>query len=404
MFNLSGEVLIDGYIHFETETNTSGVIGFLDYGTTDGVTLSAVEAQGEGYSNLVFSQVVEGAGFYTGLALLNPNSEPSIVTLDIFDTGGNRTGSTIVNLKSGEREAGLLSQFLQTDINQFGGYIRLTATRPIFALELFGSRNPSTFLASAPAQGESLKPQTSGREVDASVGANVISNDGSTSLLIPSEALKSNSSINVEPISVTGLPLASGNRRPVSAVEATPAGTQFQIPVRLTFPLNAHLDSGTKIPLLIFDPQTGTYQATEFVATVDKSGRTASAEVTHFTQYVASISGSLLTISVTPSTVSVGDTITITGDSFCTSRPQTSVTFAANSTSVQGTVLSISPTSIQAQVPDGAVTGPVTVRSCKQTSTGYVITVASPNPAPGTISITPSSVTAGTTSVTLQIA
>src|SRR5207249_9389431 len=237
-----------------------------------------------------------------------------------------------------------------------------------------------------------------------SLGANVISNDGSTSLLIPSQALTSDSSIKVEPISVTDLPIVSGGQQPISAVEATPAGTQFQIPVRLTFPLNAHLDSGTKIPLLIFDPQTRTYQTTEFVATVDKSGRTASAEVTHFTQYVASISGSLLTISVTPSTVSVGDTITITGDSFCTSRPQTSVTFAANSTSVQGTVLSISPTSIQAQVPDGAVTGPVTVRSCKQTSTGYVITVASPNPAPGTISLTPSSVTAGTTSVTLQIA
>ena len=406
MFGFSGEALIDGYIRFETETNTSGVIGFLDYGTTDGVTLSAVEAQGEGYSNLVFSQVVEGAGFYTGLALLNPNSEPSIVTLDIFDTDGNRTGSTIVNLDSGEREARLLSEFLQRDLNQFGGYIRLTATRPIFALELFGSRDPSTFLASAPAQGESLKPQTSGRLVDASLGANVISNDGSTSLLIPSQALTSDSSIKVEPISVTDLPIVSGGQQPISAVEATPAGTQFQIPVRLTFPVNAHLDPGTNIPLVIFDPQTRTYQATEFVATVDKSGRTASAEVTHFTQYVASIAGSLLAISnVTPSTVSSGDTITIAGNSFCTNRPQTSVTFAgANNTSIQGTVLSVSATSIQARVPSGAVTGPVVVRSCKQTSTGYAITVDSPNPVPGTISISPSSVTTGTPSVTLQIA
>src|SRR2546428_1571600 len=256
MFGFSGEALIDGYIRFETETNTSGVIGLLDYGTTDGVTLSAVEAQGEGYSNLVFSQVLEGAGFYTGLAVLNPNSEPSIVTLDIFDKDGNRTGSTIVNLDSGQREARLLSEFLQRDLNQFGGYIRLTATRPIFALELFGSRDPSTFLASAPAQGESLKPQTSGRLVDASLGANVISNDGSTSLLIPSQALTSNSSIKVEPISVTDLPMVSGGQQPISAVEATPAGTQFQIPVRLTFPVNAHLDPGTNIPLVIFDPQT----------------------------------------------------------------------------------------------------------------------------------------------------
>jgi len=405
MFNFPGQALIDGYIHFETATNTSGVFGFLDYGMTDGVGLSAIEAQREGYSNLFFSQVAEGASYYTGLALLNSNNESSIVTLDTFDASGNRTGSTVVNLNPGERVARLLSEFLQRDVTQFGGYVRITATRPVFALGLFGSSNPPT-LASVPAQGESLKPQTSGREVDASLGANVISGDGSTSLLIPSKSLKSNTSINVAPISINGLPSPSGGRQPIAAVEATPDGTQFQIPVRLTFPLNANLDRGTKIPLLIFDPQTDTYQATEFVATVDKSGRTASAEVTRFTQYVASISESLVAISnITPSTVSPGDTITITSSGFCSSRPQTSVKFAgANNTSVQGTVLSVSATSIQAQVPAGAVTGPVTVHACKQTSTGYAITVASTNPAPGTISISPSSITTGTTSVTLQIA
>src|SRR5206468_10770027 len=140
------------------------------------------------------------------------------------------------------------------------------------------------------AHSESLMPQTGGRDVYASLGANVISSDCSTSLLIPSKALTSNASINVAPIDVNGLPSPSGGRWAIAAVEGTPDGTQFQIPVRLTFPVNANLDRGTKIPLLIFDPQTRTYQSTQFVATVDKSGRTASAEVTHFTQYVASIS------------------------------------------------------------------------------------------------------------------
>src|SRR6266571_5284344 len=81
---------------------------------------------------------------------------------------------------------------------------------------------------------------------------------------------------------------------------------------------------------------------------------------------------SIPTISnITPSTVSPGDTITITGTSFCTRRPQqTSVTFAG---AIKGTVLSLSATSIQAQVPAGAVSGPVVVRSCRQTSTGYPI-------------------------------
>ena len=121
MFNFSGDALITGYIRFDTLGDTSGVIGFLDYGTTDGIVLSAVEAQAEGYSNLLFSHLAEGAGFYTGLALLNPNNEPSIVTMDTFDSSGSRTNSSIVNLQPGERKAQVLSEFLQVQVNQLGG-------------------------------------------------------------------------------------------------------------------------------------------------------------------------------------------------------------------------------------------------------------------------------------------
>src|SRR5207247_10764214 len=74
--------------------------------------------------------------------------------------------------------------------------------------------------------------------------------------------------------------------------------------------------------------------------------------------------------------------------------------------SVQGAVLTASPASIQAVVPVGAVTGPVIVRAFKNgTSTGYAITVlGSYNPAPGTISILPSTAVVGTPSVDVQIA
>src|SRR5439155_15669902 len=92
-----------------------------------------------------------------------------------------------------------------------------------------------------------------------------------------------------------------------------------------------------------------------------------------------------------------GATITITGNGISSNQNRTSVTFAGdNNTSIQGSVLSISTTSIQATVPSGAVTGPVVVRSCRQTSTGYTITVASSNPAPGTISLSLSSATVAT--------
>src|SRR5947208_11377911 len=57
MFNLTRDSLIVDCIRFETQGDTSGVFGFLDDGSTDGGVLSAVEAQGEGYSDLFFSQV-----------------------------------------------------------------------------------------------------------------------------------------------------------------------------------------------------------------------------------------------------------------------------------------------------------------------------------------------------------
>src|SRR5207249_4059227 len=181
---------------------------------------------------------------------------------------------------------------LHRNINQAGGYIRLTATRPVFAFQLFGSRRAFTFLASVPAQGVRLTPQTSGRVVKATQGAQVISEDGSTSLLTPPGALTFDAAIKVASISAATLPFPGTDQQAISAVEATPAGTQFQIPVRLTFPLNADFDPGTQIPLLIFDPATRTYVATDFIAIVDNSGRTASAAVTHFTQFVASASPS----------------------------------------------------------------------------------------------------------------
>ena len=71
MFNFGGEALITGYIRFETVGDTSGVVGFLDYGTADGPVLSALEARAEGSSDILLSPVAEGSDYWTALALLN---------------------------------------------------------------------------------------------------------------------------------------------------------------------------------------------------------------------------------------------------------------------------------------------------------------------------------------------
>ena len=62
LFGLTNGELTTAYIRYEVLDNTSGLIGVLDYGTTDGILLAAVRAQAEGFSQLLFSQVAEGSG------------------------------------------------------------------------------------------------------------------------------------------------------------------------------------------------------------------------------------------------------------------------------------------------------------------------------------------------------
>ncbi len=160
---------------------------------------------------------------------------------------------------------------IPTITTQLGGYVRVTATLPVFAFELFGSSNSLTFLANVAAQGVELQPQTSSQTVVASNGAIVFSMDGSTSIAIPPGALTADTAITLQ-APAAAPPAPSNNQTVVAAVEALPSGTQFAIPVPLTFPLAVQLTPGTTIDLLIFNPATDAFTDSGFIATVDDSG------------------------------------------------------------------------------------------------------------------------------------
>src|SRR5436853_235789 len=70
MFNLPAIGLITGQIRYAVDANSSGLIGYVDYGTTDGAVLASVAPQSNGYSDFLFAQLADGLGFYTGLAIL----------------------------------------------------------------------------------------------------------------------------------------------------------------------------------------------------------------------------------------------------------------------------------------------------------------------------------------------
>jgi len=150
-FGLGGSELTTGYLRWEVPLNTEGVIGFLDYGTADGM-LSAIPAQTAMGTNFLASHIAQGSGYYTGLALLNPTANNATVDVSAFSPDGNGIGSTTFSLPAGERRTGLLSELLPQVSQQLGGYVRVNSNQPLFVVQIFGSSDSLRFLANVPAQ------------------------------------------------------------------------------------------------------------------------------------------------------------------------------------------------------------------------------------------------------------
>src|SRR5439155_4975554 len=133
--------LITGYIQHETVGSGNGLTGYLEFSTSDGVLLSAVSVQGESYSDVSFSHVAEGFGYYTGLAFLNATKDSTLVTVDTLDHNGHRVASIALSLAPGERQSRLLRELSPATAGQMGGTVHVTASNPILALQLFGTES-----------------------------------------------------------------------------------------------------------------------------------------------------------------------------------------------------------------------------------------------------------------------
>jgi sugar lactone lactonase YvrE len=406
LFGLSGSAVISGYIHCAVQDDGNGIIAFAEYGTSDGLLLSAAAAQGAGLSDIAFSHIAEGGGFYTGIALVNPNTVRSSIVLDAFDQNGQRLASTTVSLAAGERRTQLVHELLPAVTNQLGGYIHLSASRGIFATELFGSSASPNVLANVPAQGEQLPTQGTSRPVSASTGAIVLSNDGSVSVAIPPGALASDTAITVAAISLSNLPSSPGDQRVAGAVEGGPVGITFGMPVKLTFPLAAEFPGGSLLPVLLLNQLTRLYDSTGFTAVVDEDGRNASVDVTHFSTFVVTIPAAdvLNVTGISPASGMPGTNVTISGNGFGANPGANVVNFAGpDRTMVPAAVSASGANSITATVPAGAVTGYVTIRSGSRTSLGVVFTVPENLPKPSINSLSPATVFVGTASQQLAI-
>jgi hypothetical protein len=383
LFGLTGSDLITGFVKWEVQNDTQGVIGLVDYGTSNGTILAAVPGQSEAMSDLLFSHVAQGAGYYTGLAFLNPNASAVSVDVRIFDRNGVQTAFAPLSIAAGARTARLLTELVPSLGEQLGGYIHATSSLPVFAFELFGSSNGARFLANVPAHEVEVPPQLSGQMVEASQGATVYTQNLQASLLVPPGALSQNTVVNLVVSDVNSLP-DPANQEIVSIVQGLPSGTTFNIPATLTFPLAVAMAPGTVIPILIYEPNGGTFASTEFLAVVDNTGRAASAQVTHFTTFVLAvpINNPVAITAISPGRAREGDAVAITGTGFSSSLTGNVVLFSGASVPVQAQVVAASATSLLVIVPTGARTGTVTVRVNSFTSSAITFEVLATPVAP----------------------
>ncbi len=160
IFGLADAAFADSLVEgsLVVSSDGPGVIGDVTFGDPLGQRfLASLPLETSPVSNLVLSQVAQGTAggtkpYFTGLAIYNPNVVGIAVTIDVYSEKGEKTGSAILNLPSGNRVSKTLPQLVPAISEQVRGYIRLSsAGGSIVAFELFGDQTLD-FLAAVPPQ------------------------------------------------------------------------------------------------------------------------------------------------------------------------------------------------------------------------------------------------------------
>jgi hypothetical protein len=98
---------------------------------------------------VVFSHVASDDVYFTGIAVLNPNSASATVKLEVYAADGSLVDSASETIPAGRRQGRLLTEFIASMAgkSQSGGYIQLTADIPVAAFCLFGTHSLSVLSA-----------------------------------------------------------------------------------------------------------------------------------------------------------------------------------------------------------------------------------------------------------------
>jgi minor extracellular serine protease Vpr len=147
LFGFTSDVV--GFLQVASQSGS--LLGSVSFGESSGRFLTALPLQTRGAREFVFSHVGHDGEVFTGITLLNPSKEPALISLQVFDSGGNEKGLRLFELPAGTKQARLLNELVPDLQEQMGGFVRLRASSPVIGFEVFGKYNLE-FMTAVPQQ------------------------------------------------------------------------------------------------------------------------------------------------------------------------------------------------------------------------------------------------------------
>jgi hypothetical protein len=101
---------------------------------------------------LTFSQIASDMNFYTGLAIMNPDSAPLRASIKVYDKSGNEIAGKVEDLPAFGRVSKLLTDYFPELAGRqiSGGYVIVEAIKNLAAFAVFGAKNLSALSAVPP--------------------------------------------------------------------------------------------------------------------------------------------------------------------------------------------------------------------------------------------------------------
>ncbi len=144
--------IIQGYVEVTgLGLHLAGSVVFGD--AQNGVFSSALPLVSTLQNSIIFSHVASNDQYYTGLAILNPNTVSAKATIDLYRSDGHLEASVTQSIPAGQRIARLLTEYFPVLVGQdwTSGYFRVTVDQGVACFALFGTTDYSV-LSAIPAQ------------------------------------------------------------------------------------------------------------------------------------------------------------------------------------------------------------------------------------------------------------